>query len=249
MVTREWNGYRNKSQHRKSTLEKKILPPFQQGFEPATFQSRVRRSNHWAIPAPLHRNCQNAWLCPAVHRQMLSLSTLRKVGYYWIKLQALVYDIFPPLNHCHKWLRHGSLSLQKLTVTELTVSNLVFYAQSTITHIRATDRFRWCSTWLNGCTEEGEGRGREIIYSYVLLHCHHQNNFGIKMGSDAAESHFNVSLLIVRDRAKITRPCSQSTDHKFWRERRAEADSNRGPSARPNAAKPAHRFMLLPQFY
>ena len=52
VVTRGWNGYRNKSQHRKSTPEKKILPPFQQGFEPATFQSRVRRSNHWAIPAP-----------------------------------------------------------------------------------------------------------------------------------------------------------------------------------------------------
>ena len=45
-VIRGWNGYRNKSQHRKSTLEKKILPPFQQGFEPATFQSRVRCSNH-----------------------------------------------------------------------------------------------------------------------------------------------------------------------------------------------------------
>ena len=52
VVTRGWNGYRNKSQHRKSTLEKKILPPFQQGFELATFQSRVRCSNHWAIPAP-----------------------------------------------------------------------------------------------------------------------------------------------------------------------------------------------------
>ena len=52
VVTRGWNGYRNKSQHRKSTLEKKIFPPFQQGFEPATFQSRVRCSNHWAIPAP-----------------------------------------------------------------------------------------------------------------------------------------------------------------------------------------------------
>ena len=52
VVTRGWNGYRNKSQHRKSSLEKIILPPFQQGFEPATFQSRVRRSNHWAIPAP-----------------------------------------------------------------------------------------------------------------------------------------------------------------------------------------------------
>ena len=51
VVTRGWNGYRNKSQHRKLTLEKKILPPLQQGFEPATFRSRVRRSNHWAIPA------------------------------------------------------------------------------------------------------------------------------------------------------------------------------------------------------
>ena len=52
-VTRGWNGYRNKSRHRKSTLEKKILPPLQQGFEPTTFQSRVRRSNHSAIPAPV----------------------------------------------------------------------------------------------------------------------------------------------------------------------------------------------------
>ena len=50
-VTQGWNRYWNKSQHRKSTLERKILLPLLQGFEPATFQSRVRRSNHWAIPA------------------------------------------------------------------------------------------------------------------------------------------------------------------------------------------------------
>ena len=64
VVTRGWNGYRNKSQHRKSTLEKKILPPFQQGFEPATFQSQVRRSNHWAIPAPIHihRSCTTCFM-------------------------------------------------------------------------------------------------------------------------------------------------------------------------------------------
>ena len=43
-VTRGWNGYRNKSQHRKLTLEKKILPPLLLAFEPATFQSRVRQS-------------------------------------------------------------------------------------------------------------------------------------------------------------------------------------------------------------
>ena len=35
----------------------------------------------------------------------------------------------------------------------------------------------------------GRGRG-EIIY--LSLHCHHQNDFCIKMGSD--ESHFNVSV-------------------------------------------------------
>ena len=51
-VTRGWNGYRNKSQPRKLTLEKKILPPLLPGHEPETFRSRVRRSNHWAIPAP-----------------------------------------------------------------------------------------------------------------------------------------------------------------------------------------------------
>ena len=34
------------------------------------------------------------------------------------------------------------------------------------------------------------GRGR--VYIYLSLHCHHQNDFCIKMGSD--ESHFNVSV-------------------------------------------------------
>ena len=45
---------------------------------------------------------------------------------------------------------------------------------------------------------------REIIY--LSLHCIHQNDSCIKMGSD--ESHFNVSL-IVRD--KVTRQCPQIT--------------------------------------
>ena len=41
---RGWNGYRNMSQHRKLTTEKKILPPFLPWLEPGTFRSRVRRS-------------------------------------------------------------------------------------------------------------------------------------------------------------------------------------------------------------
>ena len=46
--------------------------------------------------------------------------------------------------------------------------------------------------------------GEEIIY--LSLHCHHQNDSCIKMGSD--ESHFNVSL-VVRD--KVTRQYPQTT--------------------------------------
>ena len=42
---------------------------------------------------------------------------------------------------------------------------------------------------------------REIIY--LSLHCHHQNDSCIEMGSD--ESHFNVSL-IVRDKVTRHRP-------------------------------------------
>ena len=49
-----------------------------------------------------------------------------------------------------------------------------------------------------------EGWGGEIIC--LSLHCHHQNDSWIKMGSD--ESHFNVSL-IARD--KVTRQCPQTT--------------------------------------
>ena len=43
---------------------------------------------------------------------------------------------------------------------------------------------------------------------YLSLHCHHQNDSCIKMGSD--ESHFNVSV-IVRDKSHKT----VSTNHNF----------------------------------
>ena len=69
---------------------------------------------------------------------------------------------------------------------------------------------------------------REIIH--LSLHCHHRHDSCIKMGSN--ESHFNVSLIV-----KGTK--SQDSVHKpqlFLRERRAEAESSRGPSAyQPNA--------------
>ena len=48
----------------------------------------------------------------------------------------------------------------------------------------------------------GGGTGRLL---YLPLHCHHQNDPCIKMGSDGC--HFDVSL-IVRD--KVTRQCPES---------------------------------------
>ena len=64
-----------------------------------------------------------------------------------------------------------------------------------------------------------------ILKSLLSLRCNHQNDSCIKMGS--AESQFNVSLIVVRDKSHKT------TDHNFRRERGAEADSNRGPSLTP----------------
>ena len=46
---------------------------------------------------------------------------------------------------------------------------------------------RFIRDWEKGVRRWGE---REIIH--LSLHCHHQNDFCIKMGSD--ESHFNVSV-------------------------------------------------------
>ena len=46
--------------------------------------------------------------------------------------------------------------------------------------------------------------GRSLLY--LSLHCHHQNDSCIKMGSD--ESHFNISLI---GRDKVTRQCPEIT--------------------------------------
>ena len=45
-----------------------------------------------------------------------------------------------------------------------------------------------------------ERGGGYCIYIYLSPHCHHQNDFCIKVGSD--ESHFNVSL-IVKDKVML----------------------------------------------
>ena len=54
----------------------------------------------------------------------------------------------------------------------------------------------------------GTGRRGEEEIIYLSLHCHHQNDSCIKIGSD--ESHFNVSSITVKDRVGHK---TLSTDH------------------------------------
>ena len=59
-VTQGWNGYRNRSQHRSWLWRRKFSRRSRRDSNPATtFQSRVRRSNHWATPAP-YEKCKKA---------------------------------------------------------------------------------------------------------------------------------------------------------------------------------------------
>ena len=64
---------------------------------------------------------------------------------------------------------------------------------------------------MGGCGGiEGEGPGD---YIYLSLHCHHQNDSCIEMGSDV--SHFHVSLI---PRDKVTRRCPQTATFEEKRE-------------------------------
>jgi len=55
-VTRGWNGYGNKSQHRKLTVEQKRLPQLLRELEPGTFRSMVWGSNR----SQWHAGCFHA---------------------------------------------------------------------------------------------------------------------------------------------------------------------------------------------
>ena len=75
-----------------------------------------------------------------------------------------------------------------------------------------------------------------LIFISSSLHCHHQNDSCIKIGSD--ESHFNV-LSIVRDKV-TTRLCPQTTTFLMKKECRS------GIEPRPLCFKPAHKPSCRP---
>ena len=80
-VTRGWNIYRNKNQHRKLTLEKKMFLLLLQGFIATTFRSWVRHSNRWAIPAP-QGQCH-------YHHSVVAMLTLRLILMIPVRTETL----------------------------------------------------------------------------------------------------------------------------------------------------------------
>ena len=82
-ITRGWNGYRNKSQHRKLTLDKKILPPLLQGLEPATFQSRSTHTHTHTLLIITRGHCVRECVCVCVYLHACTLSTLRGGLHKW----------------------------------------------------------------------------------------------------------------------------------------------------------------------
>ena len=90
--------------------------------------------------------------------------------------------------------------------------------------------------WLRG--GGGVGVGGYIPH---VIHCHHQNTFCIKVGSN--DSHFNVSLTV---KSKVTRHCPQTTtfevkgQSKRGIERMSSAYQPYYKNTPPRWAKPAH---------
>ena len=75
------SSYWNKSQHRKSTMEKKILLP---QLKPVTFPIRVWCSNHWAVPAPQSLEWTFLIFC----------SSLAKSEPTWLHPEELQFEVF-----------------------------------------------------------------------------------------------------------------------------------------------------------
>ena len=130
VVTRGWNGYRNKSQHRK--LERKFLPPLLPGLEPATFQSRVRHSNHWGIRAS--RGWRNGSATATTERY-----------WYWAYINSIcsfaLEESRSRLFIC-KW-RSGTL---KYSYCLMTYNTLVIHS-----FVNEKQKLSHCLSWLVHC--------------------------------------------------------------------------------------------------
>ena len=93
VVTRGLNGYWNRSQHRKLTMEKKTLQLLLQGFEPMTIWSQVQCSNHWAIPAPQHQISHNGYIMVNCSKRLFHTPAFVQSSFPWTMCCMLLLKV------------------------------------------------------------------------------------------------------------------------------------------------------------
>ena len=146
----------------------------------------------------------------------------------------------PPLPthpHTHRWIVKcfGLLQLGK---------ELWKYAFFFILSMLSWNDLTRLVCWLNNLSPRSQAVGEKAYYSpYLTLHCRHRNDSCIK--DSIGERHVNACLIMRDKLSHKTVP----TDRNVRSERRAKAESNRGPSAyQTNGlyrwARPALRELL-----
>ena len=141
-VTRGQNRYRNKSQNRKLTLEKKILPLLLQGLKPVTMLSWVL---HWAIPAHDTKHIISITMTADSFNMMTSL---------WHTLHYLYHHC---LTHC---VTECIIYIAMIMTTD-SFNTLQYRVHYLHHHIMTTDRMHissspwsWPLTHLTRCSTE-----------------------------------------------------------------------------------------------
>ena len=107
-----WNGYWNKSQHRKPTLDEVFLLQILLGFKPTTFQSQVQHFNHRAIPAPL---CVDLIYGIWKRSEILPCNTWKPVK--WLNWRDYYYIAFLPDSRSTAMARMCDYGLRVVTTS------------------------------------------------------------------------------------------------------------------------------------
>ena len=164
-VTRGWNRYRNKNQHRKMTMEKKIIPPLLQGFEPATFQSRLTQESRRCSAIELSR-------CPEwrkhKERRPAHLKKLKRdhvtpllKELHWLLVKLIQHSVQARNGRFPSLRRHSSAIAVFFSLHISTIALPSFFDRTTAQNSKdKLENLRWTFFWLHcsDCLEFAAGR-------------------------------------------------------------------------------------------
>ena len=93
LLTWVWHRYQNKSQHRKLTLEKKILPPLMPGLKPRPF-------SHESGASPMsYHCCQGVLLCMCPYTKEPGWTIWTRLHMCWLPLPRILHIVRKPVKN------------------------------------------------------------------------------------------------------------------------------------------------------